>query len=109
VRHLLEQYWAPAGVEFPRAPLDSETVALIRVASGNFRLLNRLLTQIQRTVKINALAEAPQRRLDRASSWSRRNRTVCSSYRFEVAGFRSQATKIGRARVKDSTRYNKEG
>jgi DNA transposition AAA+ family ATPase len=58
VRRLLEQHWAPAGVKLPQTPPDPETVAaIIRVTGGNFRLLNRLLTQIQRILEINALAE----------------------------------------------------
>jgi DNA transposition AAA+ family ATPase len=58
VRQLLEQHWAPAGVKLPQRPLDPDTVAvIIRVTGGNFRLLNRLLTQIQRILEINALKE----------------------------------------------------
>lgn len=58
VRQLLEQHWAPAGVKLPQTLLDPETVAvIIRVTGGNFRLLNRLLTQIQRILEINTLEE----------------------------------------------------
>jgi DNA transposition AAA+ family ATPase len=58
VRRLLEQHWAPAGVKLPQTPFDLETVAvIIRVTGGNFRLLNRLLTQTQRILEINALNE----------------------------------------------------
>jgi hypothetical protein len=58
VRQLLERHWAPVGVTLPQTPLDPETVAaIIRVTGGNFRLLNRLLTQIQRILEINALEE----------------------------------------------------
>jgi len=58
VRHLLQQHWAPAGVKLPQTPLDSETVAvIIRATGGNFRLLNRLLTQIQQILDINALEQ----------------------------------------------------
>jgi hypothetical protein len=58
VRQLLERHWAPVGVELPQKPLDQETIALIiRVTGGNFRLLNRLLTQIQRILEINSLKE----------------------------------------------------
>ena len=58
VRQLLEQHWAPVGVELPQTALDPETIALIiRITGGNFRLLNRLLTQIQRILEINTLKE----------------------------------------------------
>jgi DNA transposition AAA+ family ATPase len=58
VRHLLDQHWAPAGVKLPQKPLEPETVAaIIRATGGNFRLLNRLLTQIQRILEINNLQE----------------------------------------------------
>jgi hypothetical protein len=47
-------------VELPQAPLDAETVAvIIRVTGGNFRLLNGLLTQIQRILEINTMAKLP--------------------------------------------------
>ena len=55
---LLEQRWAPPGVRLPPQPLDSDTVAvIIRITGGNFRLLDRLLTQMERIVEINALQE----------------------------------------------------
>ena len=48
----------PVGVKLPRTTLASETVAvIIRVTGGNLRLLNRLLTQIQRILEINTLEE----------------------------------------------------
>jgi len=58
MRQLLEQRWTPPGVRLPPQPLDPETVAvIIRITGGNFRLLNRLLTQMERILEINALHE----------------------------------------------------
>jgi len=45
-------------VHLPQQPLDPVTVAtIIRMTGGNFRLLNRLLTQMERILVINALQE----------------------------------------------------
>ena len=56
IRQLLEQRWMPSGVQLPALPLDQETVAaIIRITGGNFRLLNRLLTQMERILEVNSL------------------------------------------------------
>jgi AAA domain len=56
VRNLLEGRWAPAGVKLPDQQLLPEVIAsLIRMTGGNFRLLARLLTQIERVLRVNDL------------------------------------------------------
>jgi DNA transposition AAA+ family ATPase len=52
MRRLLAKRWSPPGVTFPE--MDSEAVAsVIRITGGNFRLFERLLTQIERIAEIN--------------------------------------------------------
>ena len=58
IRELLEQRWSPPGVHLPENPVEPETVAaIIRITGGNFRLLNRLLTQMERILEINSLED----------------------------------------------------
>lgn len=59
MRQLLAQRWTPPGVRLPDSEaMDAETVAaIIRVTGGNFRLLNRLLTQMERILEINGLIQ----------------------------------------------------
>ena len=58
MQELLEHRWVPAGVSLPEGALSQEVVArLIRITSGNLRLLTRLLTQIERVLSVN---DAPQ-------------------------------------------------
>jgi hypothetical protein len=58
IRDLLEKGWVPPGVNLPERPLDPETIAaIIRTTAGNFRLLNRLLTQIERILEVNSLQQ----------------------------------------------------
>ncbi len=45
-------------MHLPEHPLDPETVAvIIGITGGNFRLLNRMLTQIERILDINSLQQ----------------------------------------------------
>jgi DNA transposition AAA+ family ATPase len=56
ITQLLNQGWVPAGVTLPNELLAPEVIAsLIRMSGGNFRLLTRLLTQIERILKVNNL------------------------------------------------------
>ena len=56
VKRLLLQHWAPAGVHLPMAEPSPEVIAaIIRLTRGNFRLLARLLTQMQRVLTINGI------------------------------------------------------
>jgi hypothetical protein len=56
VQELLEQRWTPAGVTLPDEQLIPEVITgLIRMTGGNFRLLTRLLTQIERVLSLNDL------------------------------------------------------
>ena len=56
IRQLLERHWTPPGVRLPGDAIDSVAAASISLINGgNFRLLNRLLTQVERILAINSL------------------------------------------------------
>jgi hypothetical protein len=56
MQDLLECRWTPVDVTLPDEPLAPEVMArLIRMTGGNFRLLSRLLTQIERVLEVNEL------------------------------------------------------
>ena len=58
IRDLPAQGWIPSGVNLPAQPWAAEaTAAIIRITVGNFRLLNRPLTQMERILEINELHE----------------------------------------------------
>ena len=58
IRRLLAQSWVPSGVKHPPQPWADDAIAtIIRITSGNFRLLNRLLTQMERILEINGVQE----------------------------------------------------
>lgn len=52
----MQKHWTPVGVTLPGEPFAPEVMArLIRMTGGNFRLLTRLLTQIERVLNVNNL------------------------------------------------------
>jgi hypothetical protein len=56
IQRLLEQQWAPVGIHLPAScPTPEVIAAVIRLTRGNFRLLVRLLTQMERVLAINGL------------------------------------------------------
>ena len=56
IQVLLERRWAPVGIQLPAPCPEPELIAaVIRLTRGNFRLLVRLLTQMERVVAINRL------------------------------------------------------
>jgi DNA transposition AAA+ family ATPase len=68
VYDLFAQRWVPSGVVLPGEGLIDADVqaAIIRITGGNFRLLQRLLTQIARVVEINALSQVTREVVDAA-------------------------------------------
>ena len=68
VHELLAGRWVPPGVKLPDpAAWDPETTAaIIRVTGGNFRLLNRLLTQMERILEVNRLNRVTKAVVDAA-------------------------------------------
>jgi len=69
VRGLLSQGWRPPGVVLPNDLVSDEKAlaAILRVIDGNFRLLERLLTQIARVLEINNLHQVTPAVVDLAS------------------------------------------
>jgi DNA transposition AAA+ family ATPase len=54
IQALFDQRWTPVGIHLPASPPAPEVIAaVIRLTRGNFRLLVRLLTQMERVLAIN--------------------------------------------------------
>jgi len=67
IRQLFAQRWAPPGVNLPEDPWAEDAIAaIVRATGGNFRLLNRLLAQIERILEINSLREVTKDAVDAA-------------------------------------------
>ena len=59
IRHLLTEHWMEMGLALPAKGItDMDAVAaVIRIPGGNFRLLRRLLSQIDRILGVNGLTD----------------------------------------------------
>ncbi len=68
VGRLLREGWRPSRAELPaEGVVDEEVIAaIVRISGGNFRLLDRLLTQIGRILEINALDSVTREAVDAA-------------------------------------------
>ena len=60
--------WRPSGISRTSEPSadDEGVAAIVRITGGNFRLLDRLLRQIERVVKINKLDKVTSEVVDAA-------------------------------------------
>jgi hypothetical protein len=77
VRGLLREKWSPSGISLPENGIAEEAMAtIIRITGGNFRLLHRLLTQIERLLKINELKEVTPQVMDMSTIGGLRDRAL---------------------------------
>jgi DNA transposition AAA+ family ATPase len=68
IRHLLTSHWPEIGPALPATGIDDPTAvaAIIRITGGNFRLLHRLLSQVERILRVNALSTVTPAVIDAA-------------------------------------------
>lgn len=65
MRRLLSKRWTPPGVSLPE--MDSEAItSVIRITGGNFRMFERLLTQVERITEINNLTQVSKEAVEAA-------------------------------------------
>jgi DNA transposition AAA+ family ATPase len=59
IRHLLAAHWPEMGVALPAAGITDEEAlaAIIRITGGNLRLLHRMLSQVERILRVHALSK----------------------------------------------------
>jgi len=57
IPQVLSQYWQELGLTYdPRRQADAESVvSIVRITGGNFRLVERLMSQVARILRINNL------------------------------------------------------
>jgi DNA transposition AAA+ family ATPase len=97
VQTLLEENWtALASGSLAEAPAPDVVAAIIRVTGGNFRLITRLLTQMERVFNINQLKHLSPAVVEAA----RENLVIGQVWMFRILYRRFSKVKMTRAYAK---------